>query len=67
MKLGLLETTLNDWRLVENHAKRLRAVTAEQIMSVAKKYFIPENMTVAVLDPQPIPTDKPTKKSVSEE
>lgn len=66
MKLGLLETTLNDWHLVESHVKRLRAVTAEQIMSVAKKYFIPKNMTVAVLDPQPIPTDKPARKSVSE-
>jgi len=63
MKLGLLETTLNDWRLTESHVNRLRAVTAEQIMAVAKKYFLPENMTVAVLDPQPIAKDKPTNTS----
>ncbi len=67
MKLGLLETTLNDWRLTEDHVNRLRAVTAGQIMAVAKKYFLPENMTVAVLDPQPIVKDKPTKKPVSKE
>jgi zinc protease len=67
MKLGLMETTLNDWRLTEEHTNNLRAVTAEQIMAVAKKYFLPENMTVAVLDPQPIATDEPTKKPVSKE
>lgn len=60
MKLGLLETTLNDWRLTEDHVNKLRAVTAGQIMAVAKKYFLQENMTVAVLDPQPIAKDKPT-------
>jgi len=58
MKLGLMETTLNDWRLTEGHTDRLRAVTAEQIMTVAKKYFLPENMTIAELDPQPIEAAK---------
>ena len=58
MKLGLLETTHNDWRLTESHNDRLHAVTAEQVMFVAKKYFQPENMTVAVLDPQPIEIEK---------
>ncbi len=67
MKLGLLETTLNDWRLTEDHVNRLRAVTAGQIMAVARKYFRPENMTVAVLDPQPITKNKPTKMPVSKE
>ncbi|MEA1889620.1 MAG: pitrilysin family protein [Pseudomonadota bacterium] len=67
MKLGLMETTLNDWRLTEGHTNKLRAVTAEQIMAVAKKYFLPENMTVAVLDPQPIATEKTATKPVSKE
>jgi len=56
MKLGLLESTLFDWRLAEDYVERLKAVTAEQVMSVARKYFVPERMTVAVLDPQPIET-----------
>ncbi len=67
MKLGLMETTLNDWRLTEDHTNKLRAVTAEQIMAVAKKYFLPENMTVAVLDPQPIATEKTATKPVNKE
>lgn len=67
MKLGLLETTLNDWRLTENHTDRLQAVSAEQIMFVARKYFQPENMTVAVLDPQPIVSNKTANKESSKE
>lgn len=66
MKLGLMETTLNDWRLSENHNDRLQAVTAEQVKYVARKYFQPENMTVAVLDPQPINGDESSAKLNSE-
>ena len=62
MKLGLMETTLNDWRLSETHNERLQAVTAEQVKYVASKYFLPENMTVAVLDPQPIPGNESSAK-----
>jgi len=62
MKLGLLESTLFDWRLSEQHSDRLQAVTAEQVMAVAKKYFNENNMTVAVLDPQPVKTSEETGK-----
>jgi zinc protease len=65
MKLGLLETTLNDWRLSEDHTDRLQQVTAEQVMYVARKYFKPENMTVAVLDPQAIATVKVENKALN--
>jgi zinc protease len=67
MKLGLLETTLNDWRLTEDHTERLQAVSAEQIMFVARKYFQTENMTVAVLDPQPIVSNETANKESSKE
>jgi zinc protease len=62
MKLGLLESTLFDWRLSEQHSERLQAVTAEQVMAVAKKYFNENNMTVAVLDPQPVKSSEETGK-----
>lgn len=65
MKLGLLEATLSDWRLTENHNDRLQAVTAEQVKYVAGKYFQPQNMTVAVLDPQTITRNEPTDKAVN--
>lgn len=65
MKLGLMETTLNNWRLSETHNERLQAVTAEQVKYVASKYFLPENMTVAVLDPQPIAGNESSAKTGS--
>ncbi|MGB5280810.1 MAG: pitrilysin family protein [Arenicellales bacterium] len=65
MKLGLMETMHNDWRLSETHNDRLQAVTAEQVKYVARKYFQPENMTVAVLDPQPIPSNESSAKTDS--
>ena len=67
MKLGWRETTLNDWRLTEDHTERLQAVSAEQIMFVARKYFQTENMTVAVLDPQPIVSNETANKESSKE
>jgi zinc protease len=35
-------------------ARKLQEVTAEQVQSVARKYFVDDNLTVAVLDPQPL-------------
>ena len=62
MKLGLMETTLNDWRLGEQHTERLKSVTPEQVREVARKYFKPENMTVARLDPLPIESGDSSKE-----
>ena len=41
---------------------KLKAVTAEQVQAVAKKYFNDDNLTVAVLDPQPLDNEKPVKE-----
>ena len=56
MAIGMLETTGYNWQLGEQLLDRIKAVTPEQIQAVAKKYFVDEGLTVAVLDPQP--TDK---------
>jgi len=58
LQLGLLETIGLDWRLAENYVERMKQVTAEQVMAVAKKYLIEENLTVATLYPQPIDNKK---------
>jgi zinc protease len=34
--------------------RRLQAVTAEQVMAVARRYLVDDNLTVAVLNPQPL-------------
>jgi zinc protease len=38
--------------------KKLQEVTAGQVREVARKYLIDDNLTVAVLDPQPLPGGK---------
>ena len=43
--------------------RKMREVTAEQVREVARKYFIDDNLTVAVLDPQPLPSgERPRPK-----
>ena len=65
MQIGQLETMGYSWRLLKEYPDKLKAVTSEQIQAVAKKYLIKDNMTVAVLDPQPIdPNVKPAKPYV---
>ncbi len=54
MQIGVLETVGLDWRLLEQYPQRIAAVTPEQIMAVAREFFIADNLTVAVLDPQPL-------------
>lgn len=53
MQMGMLETVGLDWRLLDHYVERVRAVTAEQVQTVAKKYLTDTNMTVTVLEPQP--------------
>lgn len=60
MQLGTIETTGFPWKMIESYPDKLRAVTAEQVQAVAKKYLVKDNLTVATLDPQPIdPNAKP--------
>lgn len=54
MEIGLLETIGLDWRLAEDYLERLAAVTPEQVQAVARKYLTDDNLTVAILDPQPL-------------
>ena len=54
MQLGTLETVGLDWRLSESEIERLKAVTPQQVQAVAQHYLVPENLTVATLDPQPM-------------
>ena len=54
MLLGKLETVGLGWPLVNEYVDKLSAVTPQQVQTVARKYLVPDNLTVAVLDPQPI-------------
>ncbi len=63
MQIGLLETVGLDWRLAETYLERLAAVTPEQVQAVAQKYLTDDNLTVAVLDPQPLDGKSESKAS----
>ncbi len=52
MTIGMLETIGLGWPLGEQYVDKLKAVTAEQVQAVARKYFSDDGLTVAVLEPQ---------------
>jgi len=52
MVLGTLETVGLKWQVADDYLKKIKAVTAEQVQQVAKKYLVEDLMTVAVLEPQ---------------
>jgi zinc protease len=54
MKIGQLESVGLDWQVEEEYVDRVKAVTAEQIQVVAKKYLVDERLTVAELEPLPM-------------
>lgn len=54
MQLGMLETVGLDWRLMDQYPDHIKAVTAEQVREVAKKYLNEDQLTVTVLDPLPL-------------
>jgi zinc protease len=58
MRIGMLQTIGLPYDSSDLQVKKLQEVTAEQVREVARKYFVDDNLTVAVLDPQPLPGGK---------
>jgi len=54
MQIGQLESSGLSHRDIPVMMAHLRAVTAEQVVAVAKEFLKDDNLTVAVLDPQPL-------------
>lgn len=60
MQIGTVETLGFSWKILDDYANKIRAVTSAQVQAVTKKYLLKDNMTVATLDPQPLdPNAKP--------
>jgi zinc protease len=55
MRIGAMEALGLGWRLADQEVERVRAVTADQVQAVARKYLTDDRLTVAVLEPQPMP------------
>jgi zinc protease len=59
MQLGTTETVGLGWKKVREYVDKVNAVTAEQVQKVAQKYLIDERLTVAHLEPLPLPEGAP--------
>lgn len=51
LQLAGSESSLGDWRKGFELGDRIREVTGPEVQAVVRKYFTPENLTVAVLRP----------------
>ncbi|MCX8086306.1 MAG: insulinase family protein [Rhodocyclaceae bacterium] len=54
MEIGQIESAGFSYRDIDKFIEKIKSVTAEEVQAVAKKYFVPDTLTVAVLDPQPL-------------
>jgi zinc protease len=59
MQIGEWTTAGLDYKARDIRFAKLKVVTAEQVRQVAKKYLVDERLTVAMLDPLPMPEGKP--------
>jgi zinc protease len=59
MQIGRVENAGFSWRDLDVMLEKLKVVTAEQVKQVAEKYIQDDQLTVAVLDPQPVDRVKP--------
>jgi len=59
MEIGQFETAGLSHRDIDRVLERIKAVTAEQVRAAAKQYFVDDQLTVVVLDPQPLDQAKP--------
>jgi zinc protease len=65
MEIGELESSGLSFRDADRIPARFKAITAEQVQSVAAKYLVDDALTVAVLDPQPIGRNAPARAAPS--
>lgn len=63
MQIGEWETAGLSWRDRALRFDRLRAVTADQVRAVAEKYLRDTRLTLAELEPLPMPTRQPAPVS----
>ena len=54
MQLGILETVGVGWQKHSQYVDKVKAITAEQIHNVAKKYLIDDHLTVVHMLPQEV-------------
>jgi zinc protease len=66
-QIGALDNAGLPFDSLDLLARKLTEVTTEQVQAVARKYLIDDNLTVAVLDPQPTGGRKPAPTPPAEQ
>jgi len=64
MVIGSLETVGLGWQVMGEYSTQIKAVTAEQIQQVARKYLVDAGLTVAILEPL---TDESSSEVLAEQ
>ncbi|MGH8672371.1 MAG: M16 family metallopeptidase [Burkholderiales bacterium] len=54
MQIGQTEIAGLPHGAIERRTGKLKSVTAQQVQEVARKYLVDDNVTLAILDPQPL-------------
>ena len=57
MEIGQLETMDYSFHLSDGYIEKINSVTSEQIKNVATKYLTRDNLSLTILDPQPMTKD----------
>ncbi len=61
MLIGEVETSGMSYKALDTILDKIKAVTADQVREVTRKYLIDDHLTVAALDPQPLDNVKPAQ------
>ncbi len=64
MEIGVMEMTGVSHKQIDRIIEKLRAVTSQQVQSVAQRYFGDDTLTVATLEPLPLSEKPPTAPEV---
>lgn len=65
MQIGTAETVGLGWKKVGEYVDKVNAVTAEQVQSVARKYLVDDHLTIAHLEPLPLPEGMPAPEDAA--
>jgi zinc protease len=65
MQIGTAETVGLGWKKVGEYVDKVNAVTAEQVQAVARKYLVDDHLTIAHLEPLPLPEGMPAPEDAA--
>jgi zinc protease len=65
MQIGTAETVGLGWKKVGEYVDKVNAVTAEQVQAVAQKYLVDDHLTIAHLEPLPLPEGMPAPEDAA--